>query len=209
MSPADDAPTPETILAGYARAAAALIHPYETAVATPALLAPVADLLPAGPGRMLDLGAGTGRDAAHFAAQGFAVLALEPVAAFRAAGARHGDAITWRDDRMPELPSLSAADGPFDLVLANGVFHHLTAPARARVLTRIAPLCAPGARVVLSLRHGPGAEGRPALPIDAAEVIAQAATAGLTCLRATRAGSHQPGNRASGVTWTWLVLTPA
>ena len=199
-------PAPDAIIAGYARAAEALIPSYETAVTTEALLAPVAALLPEGPGRMLDLGAGTGRDAAWFAARGFDVLALEPVAAFRAAGARHGPGITWRDDRLPELSSLTAADGPFDLVLANGVWHHLTPAAQIACLHPLCGLTRPGGRLILSLRHGPTPADRPGHPIDPDRLIRHAGARGFSCLSRVEAASHQPGNRASGVTWTWCVF---
>jgi len=50
----------------------------------------VLDLLPTRPGRVLDIGAGTGSDAAWLADQGHTVLAVEPIEAFRRAAAiRH------------------------------------------------------------------------------------------------------------------------
>ena len=44
----------------------------------------LADLLPAEPGLVLDVGAGSGRDAAWFARRGHSVVAVEPSAAMRA-----------------------------------------------------------------------------------------------------------------------------
>lgn len=62
-------------------------------------------LLPERPSLVLDIGAGSGRDAAWLAAQGHTVIAVEPAAAMRAAGQRlHPDAnIRWLDDRLPAL----------------------------------------------------------------------------------------------------------
>jgi protein-L-isoaspartate O-methyltransferase len=44
-------------------------------------------LIPTSPSRILDIGAGTGRDAAGFAAMGHTVVAVEPTAEFRTAAA--------------------------------------------------------------------------------------------------------------------------
>ena len=43
----------------------------------------VLDLIPAMPGRVLDIGSGTGRDAAWFAGRGHSVVAVEPTDAMR------------------------------------------------------------------------------------------------------------------------------
>ena len=55
----------------------ALARRYE-AVSAPDLHGPVADLIPPGPVRALDVGAGSGRDAAWLAKMGHQVLAVEP-----------------------------------------------------------------------------------------------------------------------------------
>lgn len=62
-----------------------LLDRYET-VSAPDLHGPVADLLPAAPSQVLDVGAGSGRDAAWLAKMGHEVLAVEPSATFREAG---------------------------------------------------------------------------------------------------------------------------
>ena len=67
-------------LEGYATDAAELIPAYE-ALSTTEVLAPVIDLLPSRACRALDVGAGTGRDAAWLVEQGHQVTAVEPVAA--------------------------------------------------------------------------------------------------------------------------------
>ena len=67
-------------------------------------------------------------------------------------------------------------------------------------------LAAPKARLILSLRHGPAAPGRQAWPCPPEKVIAMAEAAGLRVVQQTDRHSIQTGNRAAGVTWTWLVL---
>jgi protein-L-isoaspartate O-methyltransferase len=63
----------------------------------------VADLLPEGKALVLDVGAGTGRDAAWLARRGFEVVAVEPSAGMRMEGQRlHPDAwIQWKNDALP------------------------------------------------------------------------------------------------------------
>ncbi|WP_204324597.1 class I SAM-dependent methyltransferase, partial [Stenotrophomonas maltophilia] len=62
-------------------------------------------LVPAAPVRAIDIGAGTGRDAAALAARGHRVLAVEPTAELLAEARRlHPSAlIEWLDDGLPEL----------------------------------------------------------------------------------------------------------
>lgn len=195
------------ILAAYAAAATpALIERYE-AFDPAALYAPVLDLLPRAPGRVADIGAGTGRDAAWFARQGHAVLAVEPVRPLREAGmARHGDVgIVFLDDDLPYL--VRARDHrPFNLITLNGVWQHLDAPARAGALPVLADMLQPGGRLVFALRHGPGAPGRLVFRLSDEETIDAAARCDLALLRSREAESHQAGNRALGVHWTWMVF---
>ncbi|WP_431268363.1 class I SAM-dependent methyltransferase [Dankookia sp. P2] len=69
---------------GYAAEAAALLRQYE-GIPFEAVHRAVRHLFPAPPARVLDVGAGTGRDPAAFAALGHAVVAVEPTAALREA----------------------------------------------------------------------------------------------------------------------------
>lgn len=195
------------ILDGYAAAATPdLIEGYE-AFDPAVLYAPVLDLLPKTPGRAADIGTGTGRDAAWLAGQGHRVLAVEPVRALREAGmARHGDkGITWLDDTLPDL-SAARELGPFDLVTLNGVWQHIDDTARAVAMPVLAAMLARGGRLVLALRHGPGVAGRRAFPMSDEATIAAAGGCGLALLRRQDTASHQAGNRALGVRWTWMAF---
>jgi SAM-dependent methyltransferase len=193
------------ILEGYAAASAELIAPFE-AISSDELYRPVAELLPPQPCRVLDVGAGTGRDAAWLAAQGHQVLAVEPVAELRAAGvALHADPnIVWLDDRLPGLAEAGAWGPVFRLVLLSGVWQHLEPLERPLALRTLAAVTAPGGRLILSLRHGPGALGRACFEADPDGTIADAEAVGLRLLLRRSALSIQPANRAAGVTWTWL-----
>jgi SAM-dependent methyltransferase len=195
------------IVQGYAADAAKLVEPFE-AISCVELFAPVADLLPVRPCRVLDVGAGTGRDAAWLAEQGHQVVAAEPVRELREAGRKlhRSPSIVWVDDRLPALPGLTGAGERFDILILIGVWQHLQPEERAVAIESLASLAADRARLIMSLRHGPGAPTRPCFPCDPDETIGSAAGAGLGLVRRREAPSIQQKNREAGVTWTWLAF---
>src|SRR6185503_21054266 len=67
---------------GYAAEAEALLQQYES-ISFADVHRKVLHLIPAAPCDVLDIGAGTGRDAAALVARGHRVLAVEPTAALR------------------------------------------------------------------------------------------------------------------------------
>lgn len=195
----------DAILKGYVDAADDQIARME-AIDTARLLSPVASVL-GRPDRMLDVGAGTGRNAAWFAERGSRAVAVEPVAELRRAGqARHGSAVRWIDDRLPALATVRAEGERFDLILLSAVWQHLDAPDRAAAMPGLADLLAPEGVLILSLRHGPGAPTRPVFPCAPEEAIGLARDAGLSVRRQAAAASVQAANIANGVHWTWLAL---
>ena len=197
----------DKVLRGYAAEAARLVPQFE-ALSSAEVLGPVLDLLPSAPGRVLDIGAGTGRDAAWLAQRGHDVVAVEPVDELREAGRKlHvSPAIEWVDDRLPSLSVLAARGERYDLVLAVSVWQHLPPEQHFEAATSLAALVAPNGRLILSIRHGRGAPGRPCFPASVDDFIAVAERAGLHLLARRSAESIQAGNRAAGVTWTWLCL---
>ncbi len=197
-------------LEGYAAAANAELIARFDALSPAEIYAPVSELLPKRPVRVADIGAGTGRDAAWFARRGHTVLAVEPVDEFRKAGAAlHGSPnIEWLDDSLPALARVQAW-GQFDLVTLCAVWHHLADGDRAVAIRNLARVTTTGGRLILSLRHGPGVVGRGVFPVVAEQTIEWARQAGFRLTRRCEAGSVQPGNRATGVRWTWLALDKA
>ncbi|MBO2456903.1 class I SAM-dependent methyltransferase [Actinomadura violacea] len=145
--------------AGYDEAAADLVVQYE-AVTFAEVHGDALHLVPAVPSRVLDIGAGTGRDAAALAKAGHQVTAVEPAAGLRAQGqALHADQdITWIDDHLPDLVSLG--DRRFELILLTAVWMHLTPAGRAPAMRRLAALLASNGTAVMVLRHGPIPAGR-------------------------------------------------
>jgi SAM-dependent methyltransferase len=191
---------------GYAEQSSFLVDQYE-ALSFEHKHSEVLHLLPAAPARVLDIGAGTGADAAWLADQGYAVLAVEPVAELREAGQRlhTSPRIGWLDDGLPELTQTLARGEQHALVMLTAVWMHLDAAERSAAFPRLVSLTAPGGRLVMTLRHGPVPEGRRMFEVSADETDALAARHGLLPLLRLRTPSRQPHNVAAGVTWTRLV----
>jgi len=164
--------------------------------------------LPESPRVVLDIGAGSGADAAWLAQHGHRVVAVEPVAEFRALGqARHASPrIEWLDDQLPTLERVLDRDHRFDLVLLSGVWMHLDEAERERAMGHLAQLLEPGGVVCMSLRHGPVPEGRRMFEVPPQEVLASAQSHGLSTLLSTSRASVQTANQAMGVTWSQWVF---
>jgi SAM-dependent methyltransferase len=190
--------------AGYAENVQALVKQYES-LAFEQVHCDLLALLPASPGRALDIGAGTGRDAAALARRGYHVVAVEPTPELRVAGqGLHADvAIDWIEDALPELATIGPREGCFDLVLLSAVWMHLDAAERRQATSRVVTLVALNGLVSLSLRHGPVPAGRRMFAVSAAETIDVATRAGLVLLhqdeRPDRLGRD-------GVSWSYLTF---
>ena len=198
------------ILAGYADAARNIIPRYE-AIVPEDLYRPVERVMPRSPQSVLDIGAGTGRDAAWFAGEGAKVLAVEPVADLRDAGqALHqSPIIEWLDDALPDLRITVARDERFELILLSGVWQHLDAPMRATAMGALRKLIKGDGTLIISVRDGPGAPSRPVFPADVDATIEMAAKEGLQLKLRRFADSVQASNRNLGVKWTWLAFAAA
>ena len=195
------------VLQGYAAEAARLVPQFE-ALSSRQVLGAVLDLLPSEPSRILEVGAGTGRDAAWLAERGHRLVAVEPVDELREAGRglHPSPAIEWVDDRLPDLSRIAATGERYDLVLSVAVWQHLPQEQHLKAATKLAALVAPNGRLIVSIRHGPGSPDRPCFPAIPDDFIRAAECAGLGLVANRRAESIQLRNREAGVTWTWLCL---
>jgi len=198
------------VLEGYAAAATPDFVARYNALFSEQIYQHVIDLFPQRAAKIADIGAGTGRDAAWFAARGHDVLAIEPVRELREAGRKlhRSKRILWLDDCLPSL-SNTVRFGAFDLVTLCAVWQHLPDADQRAAMPRLAGSIAPGGRLVISLRHGPGGEGRPVFASSPDATIATGSAAGLSLVRRREAESLQEGNQAMGVSWTWLVFEKA
>ena len=132
---------------------------------------------PTTPCHVIDIGAGTGRDAAAFAERGHSVTAVEPTPELRAEAERlHARwSITWIDDSLPDLDRVHALGERYDVVMLTAVWMHLDAGQRERAMARVASLVRPGGLMALSLRHGPVPVGRRMFDVSTAETCKLAA----------------------------------
>lgn len=173
--------------AGYASIADQLVVQYE-GISFEEVHGQILHLLPPA-GRALDIGAGTGRDAAALARRGFRVTAAEPTAEMSAHGQRlhAGLDITWTDDALPHLPLLTARGETYDLIMMTAVWMHLDEAERATAMPVVTALLASGGRLAMTLRHGPVPRGRRMFDVSADDVSAAAHPYGLDLLyRGTR-----------------------
>ena len=148
----------------------------------------MAQLFPTTPSRVIDIGAGTGRDAAGFADLGHRVTAVEPTPELlaRARQLHPHPAITWIGDSLPELEHVHAQGERYDVVMLTAVWMHLDAGQRERGMARVAPLVRPGGLMALSLRHGPVPAGRRMFDVSARETCDLAHRHGLATIHESK-----------------------
>ncbi|MER0449701.1 class I SAM-dependent methyltransferase [Streptomyces sp. Edi4] len=190
--------------AGYAEAADLLAAQYES-VSFDEVHREVLHLLPGRPGAVLDIGAGSGRDAAALAALGHRAVAVEPTAELRSLGQRihAGQAIEWVDDALPELGVLRGRRERFEVVLLTAVWMHLDERERGQAMRSVAELSAPESQLFLTLRHGPVPAGRRMFDVSPDETVRLARRHGLTPVHL---GEREDLHGRSGVRWSHLVL---
>jgi len=190
---------------GYSDEVDALVQQYESISFTD-IHAPIMHLVPHSPARVLDIGAGTGRDATGFAALGHSVTAVEPTAELltRAIELHASPRIEWLDDSLPELSLLFGRCETFDVVMLTAVWMHLDEQQRQRAMPRVAALVRPGGAMMILLRHGPVPKGRRMFNVTAAETIELAQAQAMTCVQHLEVGDGLLKRR--GVTWDRLAF---
>jgi 2-polyprenyl-3-methyl-5-hydroxy-6-metoxy-1,4-benzoquinol methylase len=189
---------------GYGETAAERVKQYES-LAFAHVHRHMMHLFPTIPSRVIDIGAGTGRDAAGFAELGHTVTAVEPTPALRSEGQRlhPHPAITWIDDSLPDLERVHARSERYDVVMLTAVWMHLDLAQRERAMARVAPLLQVGGMMGLSLRHGPVPAGRRMFDVSAEETRALAARHGLAVIHESKGPSQLGG---PGVWWDRLAF---
>ena len=188
----------------YEQHAARLVEQYES-LSFQDVHASLLDLLPPPGATILDVGAGSGRDAAWFADNGYDVVAVEPSNAMLThARQRHpSNRIHWLADSLPDLANVRRLGLSFDLILLSAVWMHIPPAARQRALRKLATLLAPKGRIAISLRLGPPDVERAMHEVSLPELISLAQQFGLRIVRTT--DSEDKLGRA-GVAWTSVVL---
>ena len=147
----------DEVIATYDAQAAELAERYDQ----PALLesySPVEDLIAStsADSLALDIGAGSGRDAAWLASKGYEVVAVEPSSGMRdEAQRRHEDTrIRWLDDRLPGLSRVHELALSFDLILLSAVWQHIAPQDRQRAFRKMSSLLKPGGLLLMTSSAG-------------------------------------------------------
>ncbi|RBW41693.1 SAM-dependent methyltransferase [Psychromonas sp. B3M02] len=160
--------------------------------------------------RILDIGAGAGRDSQYFAEQGAAnnisVTAIEPALMLAELGKKHtqGLNINWLQDSLPDLSVVTRKEISFDLILLSAVWMHIPDAQRARSLRKLANLLKPGGLLVISLRHGESGDERNMYEVSSDALVQMSTKLGLSPLLITDKKPDAIGR--ADVLWQTVVL---
>lgn len=160
--------------------------------------------------RILDLGAGAGRDSKYLAQQGasnnISVTAIEPAAMLAELGKQYtqGLNVRWLQDSLPDLTTVTKQEVSFDLILLSAVWMHIPETQRSRSLRKLANLLKPGGKLVISLRHGPSGDERNMLDVCSDQLLHMSKEFGLSPLLVTDKNADVIGRES--VTWQTVVL---
>ena len=118
------------------------------------------DLLPPRPACVLDVGAGTGRDAAWLLSLGYEVLAVDPSAEMRAVAiGRHPELDNrYLHEGLPTLKKTFRTGIAFDFILLNASWMHVASTDRQRAFRKLVTLLKPGGIIAFTLRDPVDAE---------------------------------------------------
>jgi SAM-dependent methyltransferase len=110
------------------------------------------------PGRTADIGAGSGREVAWLAANGFAAVGYEPSRGLLTEARVRYPGLTFHDAALPALAGIP--DNTFDNVLCETVIMHLAHDQIATSVRRLLAILRPGGILYLSWRVTKNADQR-------------------------------------------------
>ncbi|WP_367619339.1 class I SAM-dependent methyltransferase [Paraburkholderia sp. CHISQ3] len=165
--------------------------------------------LPKDGGRCLDVGAGSGRDAAAMALRGYKVTAVEPSIGLRTLAEQHhgGLSIEWLDDSLPELRTVKALRTRYAFILLSAIWMHISPDDRPESLKTLAELLEPEGYLAMTLRLGTPDPERTMFPVSSSELVRQAAASGLKPCYVGR--PSRDSLRRGDVRWVKVVLSRA
>jgi SAM-dependent methyltransferase len=167
--------------------------------------ASILDLLPKRRSLVLDVGAGSGRDASGLAELGHVVYAAEPSAALRSLAEKiHPQtSIVWMDDALPSLERVRRLRIRFDFILLSAVWMHVPPRQRPHALRSLVHLLKPSGMLAISLRLGPADRRRRIHRVSEDELVGMGIQCGLSV---TRIVADKDKLGRAGVGWSTVVL---
>ncbi len=163
-------------------------------------------LIPPSGSYVLDVGAGSGRDAAWLATMGHDVTAVEPSDTMRekAQSLHSRYEIHWIKDSLPKLDKVFQLGHQFSMILLNAVWIHVPPQERVLALENLKALLGPRGILVITLRHGPSPDDRIMYDCSEGELSSLAARVGLHRILSA---SLPDALGRDEVTWTHLVFS--
>lgn len=188
----------------YEEESAALLSRYE-AVTFEQVHADLVPFLPARAGNALDVGAGSGRDAAWLARHRWAVVAVEPSNSLREGGRNLHAAtnIRWLDDSLPALNETKRLGIIFDLVLLSAVWMHVPPSGEQISFRSIALMSGPGTILNMTVRMGGDEQRRGFHSTDQGRLERLASAAGFSLLAETM---NDDALGRAAVNWKSLIF---
>jgi 2-polyprenyl-3-methyl-5-hydroxy-6-metoxy-1,4-benzoquinol methylase len=160
-------------------------------------------------GKILDVGAGSGRDSIFLARQGLYVTAIEPAKNLRilASNNHPHKNITWLNDTLPKLTSTVALNKKFDLILLSAVWMHLSEPERKTAMPILCSLLNPDASIVITLRHGTSVDARTMHSVSYDEIKLLLDDSDFVCTLLTKSHHNADTLGREQVTWQTVQIS--
>lgn len=154
--------------------------------------------------KVLDVGAGSGRDALWMAEQGADVIALEPSLEMIEQGkALTKENVTWLNDELPSLNKAQNLAMRFDLILVSAVWMHIAPSERTHAFNQLSNLLADSGKMVVTLRHGGFDDERTGYPVSVEELSDLAKAKGIIVQDVSESDDSLQRNQ---VHWQSVVL---
>ena len=160
--------------------------------------------IPQEPASILDVGAGSGRDAAWLSSKGHQVIAVEPSSSMRREAERFhsGSAFTLVADRLPDIKKISRSGISFDLILLNAIWMFIPNTERKRSFRKLIALLKPRGIIAISFRT-PCVRSRGMYPVSVSGIEQLAQEHG-AYVELTQKSNDFLGR--SGVEWHQMII---
>ncbi|MEL0608341.1 class I SAM-dependent methyltransferase [Vibrio echinoideorum] len=162
---------------------------------------------PCGATRVLDVGAGSGRDSRWFVEQGCSVVAVEPARELRQLGGFNSSTqVQWLDDALPALSKARELCSHYDLILLSAVWMHLNSAVRKESISVLSELLSENGKLVITLRHGGFNDGRSAYRVSVEQLERLSEAVGLTVCHVAE---DTDSLKRKEISWQTVVLEHA